>query len=56
MIDRRNAQITLALECKGTNSKPSNLAVTQIVAKSDQPFEVALGSCSLSFTPHIVSE
>ena len=53
MLDRRNAQITLALECKETNSKTGNLAVTQIVTKADRPFEVALGNCSLSFTPHI---
>jgi hypothetical protein len=56
MIDSRNAQITLALEYKEGNNKPDNLAVTQIVTKSDRPFEVALGNCSLSFTPHIVSE
>lgn len=53
MLDRRNAQITLALECKETNSKTGNLSVTQIVTKSDKPFEIALGNCSLSFTPHI---
>ena len=56
MIDRRNAQITLALECKATKNKPANLSVTQIVTKSDHPFEVALGDYSLSFTPHIISE
>jgi hypothetical protein len=56
MIDSRNAQITLALECKETNSKASNLAVAQIVTRSDKPFEVAIGNCSLSFTPHIVAE
>lgn len=56
MIDHKNAQITLALECKETNSKTGNLSVTQIVAKQDKPFELALGNCSLSFTPHIVSE
>ncbi len=56
MLDRRNAQITLALECKGTNSKASNLSVTQIVTKSGKPFEVTLGNCSLAFTPNIVSE
>ena len=56
MIDSRNAQITLAFECKETNSKASNLAVAQIVTKSDRPYEIALGNCSLSFTPHIVPE
>ncbi len=56
MIDSRNAQITLAFECKETNSKSSNLAVAQIVTKSDKPYEIALGNCSLSFTPHIVPE
>lgn len=56
MIDSRNAQITLAFECKGTNSKASDLAVAQIVTKSDRVNEIALGNCSLTFTPHIVSE
>ena len=56
MIDSRNAQITLSLENKKTSSRGGDLAVTQIITKSDKPFEVALGNCSLSFTPHIVSE
>lgn len=56
MIDSRNAMITLSLENKKTSSRGGDLAVTQIITKSDKPFEVALGNCSLSFTPHIVSE
>lgn len=53
MVDRKNAQITLSLETKNARTKVPDLAVTQIITRGDKPFEVALGDCSLSFTPHI---
>lgn len=53
MVDRKNAQITVALESRRTNSKVPDLAVTQITTRADQPLEIAFGGCSLAFTPHI---
>ncbi len=50
LLDHKNAQITLAFENKGSGG---SLAMAQIVTKSNQPFEVAVGDYSLSFTPKI---
>ena len=51
-----DVQITLALESKTRSGKINDLSVTQVIAKSGQPFEVALGDFQFTFTPRIISE
>jgi len=56
MIGGHTVQITLALESKTRTGKINDLSVTQVIAKSGQPFEVALGDFQFTFTPKIISE
>jgi hypothetical protein len=56
MIDKRNVQITVALETKTAKGKVHDLSITQVVARSGKPFEVAVGQFSFSLTPNVVSE
>ncbi len=56
MIDRHSFQLTLALESKSESGKTRDLNVTEIVAKTDKPFELAIGDFQLSFTPHVAVE
>jgi len=51
-----DVQITLALESKNRAGKIKDLSVTQVIAKSGKPFEVALGDFQFTFTPKIISE
>lgn len=53
MLDRHNVQITVAFESKNATGKTRDLSVTQVVAREGKPLEVAVGSFSFSFTPHI---
>ena len=51
-----DVQITLALESKNRAGKIKDLSVTQVIARSGKPFEVALGDFQFTFTPKIISE
>ena len=55
-IDRSNLQLTMALESKNTDGQVNGLSVVQIVTKSGQPFEVAVGDLNLKLTPRLNGE
>ena len=56
IIDSHNMQLTLAVESKTAAGKIHDLSVTQVVAHTGQPLEVAVGNYSLSLTPNIATE
>lgn len=56
LLDKRNVQLTLALESKNDYGETSHFAVAQIVAQSGKPMEVAVGDLALSFTPRVSDE
>lgn len=56
LLDKRNVQLTLALESKNDYGETHQFAVTQIVAQSGKPMEVAVGDLALSFTPRVNDE
>ncbi len=55
VIDSHNVQITLAVESKTAKGKIHDLSITQVVARSGKPLEVAVGSFSFSMTPNVVT-
>jgi hypothetical protein len=44
------------LESKSESGKTRDLNVTEVVAKTDKLFELAIGDFQLSFTPHVAVE
>jgi hypothetical protein len=56
MIDGHNLQLTVTVESRNDKGKIHDMSVTQVVAKSGKPFEVAVGSFSFSLTPNVSSE
>lgn len=55
MLDHHNVRITLTLESKNNYGETRDFSVTQVVAKSGKPLEVAVGNLNLSFTPQVVA-
>jgi hypothetical protein len=53
VLDRRNVEITLAVETRNTFGETHDLAVTQIVTQPNKATEVAVGDLNLTFTPQI---
>ena len=53
LLDKRNVQLTLALESKNDYGETHQFAVTQIVAQSGKPMEVAVGDFQFSMTPKL---
>jgi hypothetical protein len=56
LLDRNNLQLTMALESKNSSGKTSSLSVIQVVTKTGQSFEVAVGSMNLTLTPKLSEE
>lgn len=56
VIDSHNVQITLAVESKTASGKTHDLSITQIVAQSGKPLDVAVGDFNLSLTPKMSAE
>ena len=56
MLDKRNVQIVLALESKNDYGETHDFAVTQVVAQTGKPLEVAVGYLNLTFTPRVTDE
>ena len=56
LLDKRNVQLTLALESKNDYGETSHFAVTQVVTQAGKPMEVAVGDLALSFTPRVSDE
>ena len=56
LLDRNNVQITLAVESKNDYGETHNFAVTQVIAQSGKPLEVAVGDLNFFFTPRVNQE
>ncbi len=56
LLDKRNVQLTLALESKNDYGETSHFAVTQVVSQTGKPMEVAVGDLALTFTPRVSDE
>jgi hypothetical protein len=53
MLDKNNVQITLSVESKTAEGLTKDLSVTQVVARSGKPLEVAVGDFNLTLTPRV---
>ncbi len=53
LLDRNNVQITFAVETKNEYGETHNFAVSQVIAESGKPTEVAVGDLNLTFTPRV---
>ncbi|HTV39481.1 MAG TPA: hypothetical protein VMF08_02825 [Candidatus Sulfotelmatobacter sp.] len=56
MLDRKNILITLTLESKKPDGKPSGLSVVELEGTVQKQFEVTIGNTDFTFTPQIVTE
>jgi hypothetical protein len=56
LLGRNNLQLTMALESKNASGKTSGLSVVQVVTKTGQSFEVAVGDMNLTLTPKLDQE
>ena len=56
MLDKHNVQLTLSVECKTNAGKTHDLSVTQVVARTGKPLEVAVGDFALTLTPMVSLE
>ena len=56
LLDRTNLRLTMALETKSAHGSINRLSVVQVIAKSGQPFEVAVGDMTLTLTPKLAAE
>jgi len=53
VIDRKNLQLTMALELKKVDGQMAGLSVTQVITCPGQPLEVAVGDMNLTLTPKL---
>jgi hypothetical protein len=56
LIDSHNVQLTLSVESKTATGKTHDLSITQIVAPTGKPLEVAVGDFNFTLTPNVASE
>jgi hypothetical protein len=56
MIDAKNVQLTVTVESKKPNGKIHDLSITQVVGKTGEAFEVAVGEYNFSLTPNVQTE
>ncbi len=55
-LDHSNLQLTVALESKNSSGGVKGLSVVQVVTKSGEPFEMAVGGMNLTLTPILAAE
>ena len=55
-LDHNNLQLTMAVESKSASGKVKDLSVVQIITKTGQSFEVAVGDMNLTLTPKLANE
>jgi hypothetical protein len=53
VIDRKNLQLTMALESKKVDGQIAGLSVTQVIIRPGEPFEVAVGDMNFTLTPKL---
>ncbi len=46
----------MSLECKNAHGGVKGLSIVQVVAKSGEPFDVAVGGVTLNLTPILAAE
>jgi hypothetical protein len=56
LLDNNNLKLTMAFETKNASGGMKGLSILQVVTKSGQPFEVAVGDMNLTLTPKLVTE
>ena len=56
LLDHANLHITMSLECKNAHGGIKGLSIVQVVAKSGEPFDVAVGGVTLTLTPILAAE
>jgi hypothetical protein len=56
LLDHASLRLTMSLESKNSSGGVKGLSVVQIVTKTGQPFEVAVGDMSLTLTPVLAAE
>ena len=56
LLDKRNVQITFAVQTRTKTGQIHDLAVAQVVTVDGQPLEVAVGSYNFTMTPQIAPE
>jgi hypothetical protein len=54
MSDHHTLLLTLAFGSKNAEGVPTGLCVTQVTAKSNQPFDITVNDMDLAFTPRLV--
>jgi hypothetical protein len=55
-IDRSHLQLIMQVESKFANGGTKDLSIVQVVTKTGQPFEIALGDVNLTLTPVLTNE
>ena len=56
VLDRSSLQLTMSLESKNVHGVVKGLSVVQVVTKSGEPFQVAVGDMKLTLTPTLAAE
>ena len=51
LFNHTELRLTVALESKNANGVTKGLSIIQIITKSGQPFEVAVGDMNITLTP-----
>jgi hypothetical protein len=52
-LDRSHLQLVMVVESKFANGGTKDLSIVQVVTKTGQPFEIALGDMNLTLTPEL---
>ena len=53
LLKSGNVQIILAMVTMGNDGRPQGMNVARVLARSGEPFNVAIGDMSLAFTPQL---
>ena len=56
LLDHASLRLTMALESKNSSGGVKRLSVVQVVRKSNESFEVAVGDMTLTLTPKLAAE
>jgi hypothetical protein len=56
LLNNSDLQITMALESISASGKVNGLSVVEVVTKTGQPFEVAVGDMNITLTPKLADE
>ena len=56
LLDHASMRLTMALESKNSKGGVKGISIVQIVTKSGEPFEIAVGDMNLTLTPVLAAE